>query len=70
MKLLDRIYDSKYKYVLMIIMIITGAVIGGISFNVFLMPHKLLSGGVSGIALILNYLFGLNPGVLLQAINL
>lgn len=70
MKLLDRIYDSKYKYILMIIMIILGAVIGGISFNVFLMPHKLLSGGVSGIALILNYLFGFNPGVLLFLFNI
>lgn len=70
MKLLDRIYDSKYRYILMIFMIILGGTIGGISFNVFLIPHKLLSGGVSGVALILNYLFGLNPGVLLFLFNI
>lgn len=70
MKLFDRIYDGRYRYVLMFFMIVLGGVIGGISFNVFLMPHKLLSGGVSGIALIMNYLFGLNPGVLLFFFNI
>lgn len=70
MKLLDRIYDSKYRYILMIFLIILGSIIGGISFNVFLIPHKLLSGGVSGVALILNYLFGFNPGVLLFVFNI
>ena len=70
MKLLDKVYDSKYKYVLMVFMIILGGAIGGISFNVFLIPHKLLSGGVSGIALILKYIFGLNPGVLIFVFNI
>lgn len=70
MKLMDRIYDSKYRYILMIFMIILGSTIGGISFNVFLIPNKLLSGGVSGVALMLNYLFGLNPGVLLFVFNI
>ena len=70
MKLFERIYDSKYRYILMFFMIILGGAIGGISFNVFLIPHKLLSGGVSGIALILKYLFGLNPGVLIFVFNI
>lgn len=70
MKLLDRIYDSKYRYVFMVLMIISGAALGGIAFNVFLMPHKLLSGGVSGIALIMNYIFGFNPGVLVFVFNI
>lgn len=70
MKFLDRIYNSKYRYLPMIVMIIAGAALGGISFNVFLMPHKLLSGGVSGIALILNYIFGFNPGVLVFVFNI
>lgn len=70
MKLFDRLYHSKYRYFITIFMIILGGAIGGISFNVFLIPHKLLSGGVSGVALILNYLFGLNPGVLIFVINI
>ncbi|HWR62202.1 MAG TPA: YitT family protein [Clostridia bacterium] len=70
MKFLDRIYDSRYRYLPMIVMIIAGAALGGISFNIFLMPHKLLSGGVSGIALILNYIFGFSPGVLVFVFNI
>ena len=70
MKFLDRMYDSRYRYVPMVLMIILGAAMGGISFNVFLMPHKLLSGGVSGIALIMNYIFGFNPGVLVFVFNI
>ncbi len=62
--------SSRSRYVFMFLMIIAGSAIGGISFNVFLMPHKLLSGGVSGIALILNYVFGLNPGMLIFAFNI
>ncbi len=70
MKLVSRLYDNRYRYFLMFLMIILGGVIGGISFNVFLIPHKLLSGGVSGIALILNYIFGINPGVLIFLFNI
>jgi uncharacterized membrane-anchored protein YitT (DUF2179 family) len=70
MKLFDRVYNSKYRYIPMFLMIILGGAIGGISFNVFLIPHKLLSGGVSGIALILKYLFDLNPGVLIFVFNI
>ena len=70
MKFFEKVYDSKYRYIPMILIIILGGVIGGISFNVFLIPHRLLSGGVSGIALILNYIFGLNPGVLIFIINI
>jgi len=61
---------KRYRYVFMIFMIILGGSIGGIAFNVFLIPHKLLSGGVSGIALMLNYIFGINPGVLIFMLNI
>lgn len=70
MKFFDRLYSSKYRYIPMFFMIVLGGVIGGISFNVFLIPHKLLSGGVSGIALILKYLFDFNPGVLIFVLNI
>ena len=70
MKFLDRVYDGRYRYIPMVLMIILGAAMGGISFNIFLMPHKLLSGGVSGIALIMNYIFGFNPGVLVFVFNI
>ncbi len=70
MKLVDRIYDSRFKYAAMLIMILLGGAICGISFNAFLIPHRLLSGGVSGISLILNYLFSINVGMLIFMFNI
>lgn len=70
MKFLDRLYDSKFRYIIMIIMITAGSAISAIAFNVFIMPNKLLSGGVSGISLILNYLFNWNTGLLIFVFNI
>ncbi|MDF2591033.1 MAG: YitT family protein [Clostridia bacterium] len=70
MKVIDRIYDGKYKYILMIFMIILGSAISGIAFNLFIIPNKLLSGGISGIALILSYLFNINTGLMIFAFNI
>lgn len=70
MRFIDRLYDSKFRYIIMIIMIITGSAISAIAFNVFIMPNKLLSGGVSGISLILNYLFNWNTGLLIFIFNI
>ncbi|MDF2841009.1 MAG: YitT family protein [Clostridia bacterium] len=70
MKFTDRIYDSKYKYILMIFMIILGSAISGVAFNLFIIPNKLLSGGISGIALILSYLFNTNTGLMIFIFNI
>lgn len=47
-----------------------GALIGAVSVNTFLVPHHFLSGGVSGIALILHYLFNLPVGLLVLVMNI
>lgn len=70
MKFVDRIYDSKFKYIFMIFMIIFGSAISGVAFNLFIIPNKLLSGGISGIALILNYLFNTNTGLMIFLFNI
>lgn len=70
MKLVDKIYDSRYKYIIMILMIILGSAFSGVAFNLFIVPHKLLSGGISGISLILNYLFNANIGILFLVFNI
>lgn len=70
MNFIDRLYRSKFKYPIMIATILIGSVISGISFNAFIMPHKLLSGGISGIALIINYLTGINPGMMIFILNI
>lgn len=70
MKIVDRIYDGKYKYILMIFMITLGSAISGVAFNLFIIPNMLLSGGISGIALILNYLFNTNTGLMIFIFNI
>lgn len=70
MKIVDRVYDSKFKYIVMFFMIILGSAISAMAFNLFIMPNKLLSGGISGISLILNYLFNWNTGLLIFIFNI
>jgi uncharacterized membrane-anchored protein YitT (DUF2179 family) len=69
-KFIDRLYDSKFKYIVMIVMIVIGSAISAIAFDAFIMPNKLLSGGISGISLILNYLFNINAGLLIFVLNI
>ncbi|RDW18664.1 hypothetical protein CWR48_10080 [Oceanobacillus arenosus] len=44
------------------ISIIVGSLCIGIGVNYFVIPYRLLDGGIIGIGLILNYAFGLKPG--------
>ncbi|MDF2569983.1 MAG: putative 5xTM rane YitT family [Sporomusa sp.] len=47
-----------------------GCLVSSISINAFLVPHHLLSGGVSGLAIIFYFLFGLPIGVQVFVLNL
>ena len=50
--------------------IFVGCLLGGIAMNIFLIPAQLLSGGLSGIAMMLYYLFKLPIGVQLIVYNI
>ncbi|WP_062354193.1 YitT family protein [Bacillus kwashiorkori] len=50
--------------------IVFGATIVAISFNVFLLPNEVASGGVSGISTILNGLFKWEPAYVQWALNI
>lgn len=47
-----------------------GCLLSSLSINAFLVPHNLLSGGVSGVAIIFYILFGLPIGVQVLVMNL
>ncbi|MEI5990206.1 YitT family protein [Enterococcus termitis] len=47
-----------------------GSLILAISINSVLLPNKIVAGGANGISVVINYLFGLNPALVLYAINL
>jgi uncharacterized membrane-anchored protein YitT (DUF2179 family) len=48
-----------------IIAILLGSLMIAVGINFFLMPFKVLDGGVIGIALIINYLFGFKVGLVM-----
>ena len=58
--------DSLLEYVYVII----GAAIIALGFSVFLLPNQVASGGVSGISIILNDIFGWNAGIVQYAFNI
>ncbi len=70
MKLKKKLYDSNFRYFFMVFIIILGGFISSIAYNVFIMPHKMLSGGLGGIALIFNYVFGIKPGLMVFILNI
>lgn len=51
------------------IVILIGAALIAVGFNLFLVPHKLLSGGVSGISMIVGYYTDWNIGLLYFIFN-
>lgn len=53
-----------------IVIIIIGSVIIGGAFNLFLVPHQILSAGISGIAILLGIITPLNTGILNFLLNL
>ncbi|RPJ95607.1 YitT family protein [Rummeliibacillus sp. TYF005] len=53
-----------------IITIIFGSVLIGFAYNFLLIPHKILSGGLSGIAMMLGIITPLNTGLLYFVLNL
>lgn len=58
--------DTIFKFLTIII----GSLIYSIGVNVFIIPHKLLSGGVAGIAILLQYLTQIPSGYSIILINI
>ncbi len=50
--------------------ILIGSAIVALTFNLFLLPNKIASGGVSGISTIVNHLFGIEPAFTQWAFNI
>jgi uncharacterized membrane-anchored protein YitT (DUF2179 family) len=51
-------------------MVAAGGFISGVGINTFLIPHQLFSGGVSGVAMILYFLFGWPIGIQIIVLNI
>lgn len=52
-----------------ILVVLAGSLLNAIAINSFIIPHKLVSGGVAGIAIIVQYLANIPSGYLILALN-
>ena len=52
------------------LLIFVGCAIQGLAYAMFLIPHHFVPGGVSGIAIIINYFAGLPVGLLIMVLNI
>lgn len=64
------IYNSKREMLKEYIYVMIGAAIVAITFNVFLLPNRVASGGVSGISTILDAVVGWEPAYVQWAFNI
>ena len=62
--------DEIKKYVFITMQIIVGCAVMGLAYSLFLIPHHLVPGGVSGISIILNYFFKTPVGLLIIGLNI
>ncbi|MBN8252998.1 YitT family protein [Priestia flexa] len=69
MKRLKRDVFSVSDRLLQIVYVMVGASIVAIAFNIFLLPNRIASGGISGISTILNALFNWSPAYVQWAFN-
>lgn len=53
-----------------IIYIVLGAILMAVGMNLFLLPHKMTTGGASGIATVIYYLFNLPVGMTILMLNI
>lgn len=58
------------KIIIDILLMIVGSYLVSLGTNVFLLPHKMTTGGASGIATILYYLFDIPMGISIVCINI
>ncbi|CEG23732.1 hypothetical protein BN1080_02736 [Planococcus massiliensis] len=58
--------DKLYNWLI----IFAGSILLGFAFNMFLLPHEILSGGVTGIAMIFSLMLPLNAGIWLFVLNI
>lgn len=61
---------TKQNKTIRIIILIISLVLSAIVYNLFLLPLKIVSGGSGGIATIVNYVYGINPSLMILLISL
>jgi uncharacterized membrane-anchored protein YitT (DUF2179 family) len=63
-------WSKTWKFIRKLFIVILASFVSAIALNIFIIPHKFLSGGVSGIALIVQYLSGFQAGYFILLANI
>ena len=67
----EKLKKHKYYYLVVDFILITvGAFLMSMGMNLFLLPHKMTTGGASGIATVIYYLFHIPAGIVILIINI
>ena len=64
---IDRIYKTSFKRILEFVL---GCLIVSLAYNIFIAPNNIVPGGVGGIAIILNNLFGFENSLVILFLNI
>ena len=70
MKKGERKVSKKKELFIRIFFVLIGSFLNSIAINSFIIPHRLLSGGVAGIAIIIQYVANIPSGYLILAFNI
>jgi uncharacterized membrane-anchored protein YitT (DUF2179 family) len=62
--------DDKVNIIYRLVIIFVSSIVLGFAFNMFLLPHEVLTGGVTGIAMVLGLLSPINTGVWIILLNI
>ncbi len=63
-------HNGLKRYVINMPVMAVGSLLVAAGFNLFLIPHQLLSGGLSGVSMMIGYVTGFNIGWLYLALNI
>lgn len=64
-----RVVNHKVEVLLEYIYVLVGSAVVALAFNLFLLPNRIASGGVSGISTITDAVFGWEPAIVQLALN-
>jgi len=66
----ERLYSTRMEQLFEILYILVGSALVAIAFNLFLLPNRVASGGVSGISTIIDATLGWEPAYVQWALNI
>ena len=65
-----RVRQRNSRFILNILLIVAGSAVMSLAYVLFLIPHKIVPGGVGGIAMVLHHFFNTPVGIVMVVLNI